>query len=106
MKDRSLNRNQLAKQLLEHDSPRQIIEQLLEELDRVRSELGQMKSYPPAMPISDPRQKQIILNAAIKKAAFQMHRAFNTCQVPNAILTTVNFPDGDYRLTFQKMNED
>lgn len=108
MKDESLRRKLLVKQLMENAGgcPEQLVEQLLEELTQVQSELDRMNSSAPPIPITDPNRKRAVLDEAIKKAAFQMHRAFNTCQVPNAILTTVTFPDGNYRLTFQRIKQD
>lgn len=108
MKDESLRRKLLVKQLMENsgDSPEQLLERLLEEVARLQSELDQLNSDAPPSPVSDPDQQREVIGSAIKKAASQMHRAFNTCQVPNAILTTVTFPDGSYRLTFQRIKQD
>lgn len=108
MKDDSLRKKLLKKQLMENsrDSKEKMLELLLEEVARLQSELNRHNSCAPPIPITDPNQKRVVLHEAIKQAAFQMHRAFNACQVPNAILTTVTVPDGSYRLTFYRITQE
>ena len=105
MKDESLRRKLLVKQMMETvgDSLEQLVEQLLEEIARLQSELDRMNSCAPPIPITEPNQRRILLDDAIKKAAFQMHRAFNACQVPNAIHAKVSFPEGLYEIRFTRL---
>lgn len=106
MNNQSLTRKLLAKELLKkaEGSPEQLVEQLLEELARLKSELDQLNSYAPPHPVTDPTQKQEVIGVAIKNASFIMHRAFNTCQVPNAIHSKVKFPDGLYEMRFTRLS--
>lgn len=105
MKNRSLSRKLLVNQLMENagDSPKHLLKRLLDEVAHLQSELDHFNSYAPPSPISDPNQQHKVIGSAVKKAAFQTHRAFNTCQVPNAIHSKVRFPDGLYEITFTRL---
>ena len=104
MKHENLNRKLIAKQLLaEHLSkPEILIEKLLADIAQLKNDLNHLHYIIQPLPVPKPNEKTKILELAIKNASRQMYTAFHLCQVPNAILTTVNFPDGTYRLTFRK----
>jgi len=105
MKDENLERQLLADQLLaEHASnPEILIEKLLADIADMKDRLSHLHYIIQPQPVPKPNEKIKILDLAIKNASRQMHTAFHLCHVPNAILTTVSFPDGTYRLTFRKV---
>lgn len=89
--------------LAKHESnPERIIKRLLADIDCLNDRLNRLHPIVRAQPIPHTHEKNMILELAIKGASRQMHTAFQLCHVPNAILTTVTFPDGNYRLTFRR----
>ncbi len=104
MKDEDLKQKLLAKRLLaEHASnPEILVERLLADIACLNDQLNHLQYIVQPLPVQNPNAKTKILEQAIKGASRQMHTAFQLCHVPNAILTTVTFPDGTYKLTFRK----
>jgi excinuclease UvrABC nuclease subunit len=102
MKDENSKRELLAKQLLAQyeSNPEILIEKLLADIAHLKNDLNHLHYI--IQPVPKANEKTKILELAIKNASRQMHTAFHLCHVPNAILTTVSFPDGTYRLTFRK----
>ena len=104
MKYENLNQKLLAKRLLaeQPSKPEILIEKLLADIAQLKNDLNHLHYIIQPLPVPKPNEKTKILELAIKNASRQMHTAFHLCHVSNAILTTVSFPDGTYRLTFRK----
>jgi|GEM_PF-4303334 len=108
MKYENLKRKILANQLLAQykSNPEILIEKLLADIAQLKNDLNHLHYIIQPLPVQKPNEKTEILERAIKNASRQMHTAFHLCHVPNAILTTVSFPDGDYRLSFLGLKTD
>ena len=104
MKDENLQRKILVNRLLTQyeSNPEILIEKLLSDIAHMKDQLNHLHYIIQPLPVPKPNEKTKILERTIKGASWQMHTAFHLCHVPNAILTTVSFPDGTYRLTFRK----
>lgn len=105
MKYENLKRSLLAKQLLaqSQSNPERVVLKLLRDLSSLQAQLEELHSVVLKQPVPLATEKGLMLDCAIKSASLNMHAAFHRCHVPNAILSTVRFPDGLYKLTFQKV---
>jgi major membrane immunogen (membrane-anchored lipoprotein) len=96
-----------ARQMLAQEglTPEDVVTKLLDDAAAVAEKLEAFGMVTQVEPSKDDREKQHILKEAIIGSARKLHTAFHLCAVPNAIRTTVTFPDGEYKIEFKRSLE-